>query len=73
VLAGGTSYRGDFVADLVHRLLFFDLQPRVFTLGDVRFGLAVPTTLVLAPPRWTEHGQSSSQRSSVPDWHWRAR
>ncbi len=58
-LAGDTAYRGDFIADLFHRLLFYDLQPWVFTLGYVLFGLAVLTTFVLAPPRWTREPRVS--------------
>jgi hypothetical protein len=52
--AGETAYRGDFIADWVHRLLFFDFEPWVFTLGYVLFGLAVLTTFILAPPRWNK-------------------
>jgi len=51
-LAGETSYQGDFITDWVHRLLFYDFQPWVFTVGYVLFGLLVLATFVLAPPRW---------------------
>lgn len=51
-LAGDTVYQGDFIADWVHRLMFFDFQPWVFTLCYVLFGLSVLSTFVLAPPRW---------------------
>ncbi|MBM4088718.1 MAG: DUF2784 domain-containing protein [Planctomycetes bacterium] len=51
-LAGDTTYRGDFIADWVGRLLFFDCPPWVFPVGHVLFGLIVLTTFVLAPPRW---------------------
>ena len=51
-LAGDTAYQGDFIADWVHRLMFFDFQPSVFTLCYVLFGLIVLATFALAPPRW---------------------
>ena len=51
-LAGGESYRGDFIASWVNNALFFDLPPWVFTLVYCLFGLAVLATLILAPPRF---------------------
>jgi hypothetical protein len=51
-LAGQKSYRGDFIASLVHDLLFFDAEPWVFTLCYTLFGLLVAATFWLAPPRW---------------------
>jgi hypothetical protein len=50
-LAGDASDRGDFIADWVHRLLFYECPPWVFTLSYVLFGLVVLATFVLAPPR----------------------
>jgi polyferredoxin len=58
-LAGDTSYQGDFIADWVHRLMFFDCQPWVFTLCYVLFGLVVLATFVLAPPRWNREQRAS--------------
>jgi hypothetical protein len=51
-LAGQESYRGDFIANLVHDLLFFDAEPWVFTLCYTLFGLVVASTFWLVPPRW---------------------
>jgi hypothetical protein len=50
--AGGEVYRGGFVANIVHDLLFFEAPPAVFTLVYTLFGAAVLATLFLAPPRW---------------------
>jgi hypothetical protein len=50
-LAGRASYRGDFVGYWVHRMLFFQAEPWMFTLVYGLFGLLVAATFVLAPPR----------------------
>lgn len=50
-LAGESSYRGDFIANCVHDLLFFEAEPWVFTACYTLFGLAVLLTFVLHPPR----------------------
>lgn len=39
--AGGTSYQTSFIAHWLHRLLFFDAPPWVFTLAYTLFALAV--------------------------------
>jgi hypothetical protein len=44
---GGKS----FVAQWVHRILFYDFPERVFTIAYVLFALAVAATLWLVPPR----------------------
>ena len=36
----------------LHRLIFFDLDERVFTVAYVTFFLAVALSLWLVPPRW---------------------
>jgi len=51
-LAGGETYQGAFVANLVHDWLFFDAQPWVFTLLYSLFSGGVLLTFLLAPPRW---------------------
>lgn len=53
-LRGGQEpYSGDgFIADWLHRLVFFDAKPWVFTLSYTCFGLLVAATFFLAPPRW---------------------
>ncbi len=50
--AGQTTLEGDFIASWVHRLIFFQADPWVFTVVYVTFGLAVLATWIVAPPRW---------------------
>lgn len=50
--AGGESYQGAFLANLVHEWLFYDAPPWVFTLAYSLFGLGILLTFLLAPPRW---------------------
>ncbi len=49
--AGDEGYAGGFVAHHLHRLLFFEAEPWVFTLIYTLFGAAVLATLLLVPPR----------------------
>lgn len=51
VRGGQTTFEGDFIAHWVHRLMFFDFEPWVFTAVYVGFGLLVLATFILAPPR----------------------
>jgi len=51
-LSGDESYRGAFIANLVHDLLFYDAPPWVFTVTYTAFGLLVAASFVLAPPHW---------------------
>ena len=50
-MAGETSYRGDFIANLVHDVLFFEFSTQTFTWIYTAFGLLVAATWVFAPPR----------------------
>jgi len=52
VKAGDGAYDGDFIAIWLHRLLFFDLPPWVFTFGYSLFGAAVLSGLLLVPPHF---------------------
>jgi hypothetical protein len=52
-LAGQATYRGDFVANIVHEVLFFEFTPQTFTWIYSAFGLLILGTLVLAPPHRT--------------------
>jgi hypothetical protein len=49
---GDESYRGAFIANLVHNLLFYDFEPWVFTLLYTCFGVLVVTSFLIAPPHW---------------------
>ena len=51
-LAGQTTNREDFIASFVHRVMFFELEPWVFTAAYCSFGLAVAVTFIAAPPRF---------------------
>lgn len=51
-LAGQATYNGEFIAQFVHDMLFFDAEPWVFTACYSAFGLAVLASFVLAPPHW---------------------
>lgn len=50
--AGQQTLEGDFIASWVHRLMFFQAEPWVFTTIYVGFGLAVLAVWIIAPPRW---------------------
>ncbi len=60
--AGQRSYPGDFIGYWAHRLIFFDAEPWVFTLGYTLFGLLVLGAFVLGPPHWPGKG---ARRSSA--------
>lgn len=59
-LAGQETYQGDFIANLVHDLLFFDAPTWVFTVCYTAFGGLVLATLWLVPPRWRQEAASDS-------------
>ena len=50
-LAGQEEYPGAFVGYWAHRLIFFQAETWVFTLGYYLFGLAVVLALVFGPPK----------------------
>ena len=59
LLAGGEErYEGSFIQHWLHRLIFFDLDERVFTIGYLVFFLAVALSLWLIPPRWPCHSRT---------------
>ena len=53
-LGGQAASEGDFVASWMHRLIFFQAEPWVFTLVYCLFGAAVVLTFLLGAPRWPE-------------------
>ena len=55
-LGGRPGQPGSFIGRWVHRLIFLDLPPWVFTVCYCLFAAAVLATLILAPPRrpWTK-------------------
>lgn len=60
VLAGQTSHRGDFIATWVHKLMFFEAEPWVFTTGYCAFGAMVVLSWLLVPPKWS-HGANTTE------------
>lgn len=58
-LAGQQSYRGAFIANLVHDLLFYEAKPWVFTAMYTAFGLLVVGSFLLAPPNWPSRKPSA--------------
>ena len=60
LLAGGEQrYAESFVQHWLHRLMFFDLDERAFTIGYVVFFLAVVLSLWLVPPVWARRAASA--------------
>jgi hypothetical protein len=59
LLAGGQErYQGSFIQHWLHRLIFFDLDERVFTVIYLAFFLAVTLSLWLIPPRWPRRART---------------
>jgi len=54
--AGQVVIDDDFIASWVHRLIFYQAEPWVFTTLYLLFGLAVLAAFLLAPPRWNSWG-----------------
>ncbi len=50
--AGGVGYSGSFIQHWLHKLIFYDFAPWVFTLTYTLFGALVVLTWLLAPPIW---------------------
>ena len=59
--AGQQAYRGAFLANLVHDLLFYEAEPWVFAMIYTAFGLLVVGSFVLAPPRWQSRLKETEQ------------
>jgi hypothetical protein len=55
--AGQVTYEGDFIAEWVHRILFYSCPPWAFTVCYSVFGALVVLTLVLVPPKRKSRGQ----------------
>lgn len=50
--AGQPRPEGEFIGQIVHRLMFFDLPPWVFTSAYVSFALLVLATFLFVPVRF---------------------
>lgn len=55
-LALQETYRGAFVANLIHAWLFYDVPKWMITLAHSLFGVLVFITFIIAPPRWPSSG-----------------
>ncbi len=52
----GQEFSGDsFMARLLHRLIFFQIDPSILDAAHIAFAILVLATLVLIPPRWGSH------------------
>ena len=53
LLAGGEQrYAGSFIQHWLHRLIFFEVDERVFTIAYLAFFVAVVLSFWLVRPRW---------------------
>ncbi|MFO0952037.1 MAG: DUF2784 domain-containing protein [Isosphaeraceae bacterium] len=60
VMGGQEAYRGDFLGEWAHRLIFVDAPPWAFSVAYVLFGVLVLAVFVIAPPR--RPGRSTAPR-----------
>ncbi len=63
VLGGQQAYaEGGFIQFWLHKLIFFDAEPWVFTVCYTAFGLLVAATMWWAPPRRPQWGRTRKAR-----------
>lgn len=48
--AGATTYSSSFIQHWLHKILFYDFEPWVFTVAYTVFGILVLTAWLLVPP-----------------------
>ena len=66
-LGGQDPYSdGGFIAYWLHRLIFFDAEPIVFTICYTAFGLLVAATLIFCPPRWRKRRPTAPPATPAP-------
>lgn len=56
--AGGSAYPGSFIPYWLHRILFYDFDPWVFTMAYTIFGILVLVAWLLVPPKHTQKQKS---------------
>jgi hypothetical protein len=56
----GQEFSGDsFMARLLHRLIFFQVDAAILDIAHILFAILVLATLVLIPPRWGKRARAS--------------
>lgn len=53
VAAGGVGYSESFIEHWLHKIVFYDLPPWVFTLAYTLFGMLVLIAWIHVPPRYS--------------------
>lgn len=51
--AGGVGYSDSFIEYWLHKIIFYDLPPWVFTMTYTVFGVLVLLAWILAPPKFS--------------------
>lgn len=64
--SGATTYRGAFIANLVHEWLYYDAPPWVFTAAYTVFGGLVVAAWIWAPPQWRKSAETESPPTPPP-------
>lgn len=49
---GGVGYSDSFIEHWLHKIVFYDLPPWIFTLAYTVFGVLVLLTWILSPPKF---------------------
>lgn len=60
--AGQNFYSGGFIANWLHKIIFFDLSDWVFTAIYSVFGLIVAASFYLCPPHWPWRNKKSRRK-----------
>jgi hypothetical protein len=55
--AGATTYSSSFIQHWLHKILFYDFEPWVFTAAYTAFGILVLVAWLLVPP---EHARNET-------------
>ena len=58
------EFSGDsFMARLIHRMLFVNVDPGILNLCHIAFGALVLATFLLAPPRWPRRPKQEATKA----------
>ena len=65
--AAHQEFSGDsFMARLIHRMLFVNVDPEILNLCHIAFGALVLATFLLAPPRWPRRRKQETATTQEP-------